>query len=164
MSGKSTSSGILGKGNAPILVPVDFSENSEAALVVASELAHCIKAPLVILHVVHDPETMPGYYAKVAKKKTLSRMEDLAGEMLDEFFAKARGEHPDLKELAKAEVMLVSGLPVTRITQVAEKKGARMIVMGSKGETGLKHLLIGSVAEQVLHLASVPVTIVKEQP
>ncbi len=149
------------RGERPILVPVDFSEHSEAALVLAAELAQGLGAPLTVLHVVHDPGTMPGYYARVAKKKVLARLEDVAGEMLDGFLDKVRESHPELKGLGKAERLLVSGLPVTRIVQVAAKKGARMILMGSKGATGLKHLLLGSVAEQVLHLASVPVTIVK---
>lgn len=150
------------KGPGPILVPVDFSEHSEAALVVAAELAQGLGAPLIALHVVHDPGNMPGYYARVAKKKVLTRLEDLAGEMLDAYLQKVRERHPELKGLGKAERLLVSGLPVTRILQVAAKKGARLIVLGSKGATGLKHLLLGSVAEQVLHLAGVPVTIVKK--
>lgn len=149
------------KAGGPILVPVDFSEHSEAALVLATELAQGLGAPVMVLHVVHDPGTMPGYYARVAKKKVLARLEDVAGEMLDAFLTKVRERHPELKGLGKAERLLVSGLPVTRIVQVAEKKGARLIVLGSKGATGLKHLLLGSVAEQVLHLAEIPVTIVK---
>jgi nucleotide-binding universal stress UspA family protein len=149
------------KAGGPILVPVDFSEHSEAALVLATELAQGLGAPLMVLHVVHDPGNMPGYYARVAKKRVLARLDDLAGEMLDAFLEKAKARHPELKGLGKAERLLVSGLPVTRILQVAAKKRARLIVLGSKGATGLKHLLLGSVAEQVLHLAEVPVTIVR---
>lgn len=151
------------RGERPFLVPVDFSEHSEAALVLATELAQGLGGPIIALHVVHDPGAMPGYYARMAKKKVLARLEDVAGEMLDSFIGKVRERHPDIKGLGKTEPLLVSGLPVTRIVQVAEKKGARMIVMGSKGTTGLKHLLLGSVAEQVLRLAGVPVTIVKGQ-
>jgi hypothetical protein len=51
--------------------------------------------------------------------------------------------------LHKPELLLVKGIPVTRILQVAEKQKAGMLVMGSKGMTGLRHLLLGSVAEQV---------------
>ena len=58
--------------------------------------------------------------------------------------------------------MLVSGLPAPRILEVAETSNVSHIVMGSKGRTGLAHLLIGSKAEQVVRLAKVPVTIVKE--
>ncbi|MGB5535376.1 MAG: universal stress protein, partial [Thiogranum sp.] len=56
---------------------------------------------------------------------------------------------------------LVVGLPVNRILEVAKKSDASMIVMGSQGRTGLAHALLGSKAEQVVHLSPIPVTIVK---
>ena len=145
----------------PILVPVDFSPHSAAAVLYACELAQCMKRPIVVLHVVHDPAEMPGYYSKLTKKKNLTRMEDLAKEMLDSFMRELKSKHPQLHPLKKSEAMLVLGLPVTRILQVADKLQVTMIVMGSQGLTGLKHLLLGSKAEQVVQLATVPVTIVK---
>ena len=145
----------------PILVPVDFSSQSGAALVQAAKLAGCMEVPLIVLHVVHDPGTMPGYYAKASKKKFLTHIEDAAREMLDEFLAETRKKEPELKALKAANSALVLGLPVTRILEMAKKHEAGMIVMGSKGATGLKHLLVGSIAEQVVHLAPIPVTIVK---
>ena len=144
-----------------ILVPVDFSAFSEAALVSACELAGCMKLPVVILHVVHDPSELPGYYAKMAKKKNLVRMEDVAREMFDEFMGMMIKNHPKLKALAEAESMLVVGLPVGRILEVAKSVNAEMIVMGSQGHTGLKHILLGSKAEQVVRLSPISVTIVK---
>lgn len=145
----------------PILVPVDFSASSEAALMHAVELARCLDRSLMVLHVVHDPGSMPGYYSRALKKKQLTRIEDGAAEMLDEFLQRVVAEHHELKKLKKLESMLVKGLPSSRILEVAEKIGASMIVIGSMGLTGWKHLLIGSVAEQVVHLAKVPVTVVK---
>ncbi len=145
----------------PILVPVDFSPHSEAALRHACLLADCMKLPLIILHVVHDPAEMPGYYSRMAKKKHLLRMEDVALEMLHDFVAGMIKLYPELKPLKKADIMLVVGLPVTRILQVAEKTDASMVVMGSQGRTGLKHMLLGSKAEQVVQLCPLPVTIVK---
>ena len=56
-------------GEGIILVPVDFSEHSEAALFEASRYAQAMNASLVVLHVVHDPGEMPGYYSKLIKKK-----------------------------------------------------------------------------------------------
>jgi nucleotide-binding universal stress UspA family protein len=72
-----------------------------------------------------------------------------------------RKEHPKLKALEQAEPMLVVGLPVARILEVAKKIEPSMVVMGSQGRTGLKHVLIGSKAEQVVRLCPVPVCIVK---
>jgi len=145
----------------PILVPVDFSASSESALMHAVELARCLSRPLMVLHVVHDPGSMPGYYSRALKKKQLSRIEDGAADMLDEFLQRVVAEHHELKKLKQLESMLVKGLPSSRILEVADKLNASMIVLGSMGLTGWKHLLIGSVAEQVVHLAKVPVTVVK---
>jgi nucleotide-binding universal stress UspA family protein len=145
----------------PILVPVDFSAPSEAALLHAVEVARCMHRSVLVLHVVHDPGSMPGYYSKALKKKQLHRIEDAAAEMLDEFLQRVIKEHGELKKLKQLSSTLVTGLPSSRILEFAEKIGASMIVMGSMGVTGWKHLLIGSVAEQVVHLAKVPVTVVK---
>ncbi len=145
----------------PILVPVDFSPHSEAALLKACELAKCPKLPIVVLHVVHDPGDMPSYFSKIAKRKQLGRVEDVAAEIFAEFIRSIKKKHPDNKVLKKIDTMMVRGLPVTRIIQVADKINASMVVMGSLGRTGLDHVLLGSKAEQVVRLCKVPVTIVK---
>ncbi len=149
------------KHEGPVLVPVDFSPYSASALVFAADLAGCVGKSLMVLHVVHDPGEMPGYYKRGFKKKQLQRIEDAAAEMLEEFLGKVRKRFPDSKPLLEAECVLVKGLPRNRILEVAEQKQASMIVMGSKGETGLKRLALGSVAERVVQLAAVPVTVVK---
>ena len=87
----------------PILVPVDFSSHAEAALVHAAKIADCLEVTVIVLHVVHDPGTMPGYYARASKKKFLVHIEDAAREMLDEFLAAARHKEPELKAL-KAQI------------------------------------------------------------
>ena len=53
------------------------------------------------------------------------------------------------------------GTFVTRILEVARKKNAYMIIIGSHGRTGLSHLLVGSKAERVVQLSTIPVTVVK---
>ena len=144
-----------------ILVPVDFSAHSEAALAYGGYLADQLGAPLLVLHVVHDPADMPGYYVKAMKKKRLSKIEDIAAEMLDDFLRKAKKEHGHTKSLQHVEPMLVVGLPLTRIMQVVSKTEPRMVVMGSSGRTGLKHVILGSIAERMAQMCPVPVTIVK---
>ncbi len=146
----------------PILVPVDFSTYSEAALLCAAELAHMLGSPLIVLHVVHDPGDAPGYYSVKGRDKQLERLEDVAAEMLDKFLQKFRDEHPGQAALKNASTTLVIGLPVNRILETAKKTHARMIVMGSQGRTGLAHIMLGSKAEQVVRLSPIPVTIVKD--
>jgi len=145
----------------PILVPVDFSAYSAAALLCAAELAEMIGAPLTVLHVVHDLGEAPGYYTVKGHKKQLRRMEDVAADMLDEFMLKVRHSNSEHPILDSAETLLVVGLPVNRILETAEKINARMIIMGSQGRTGLKHIMLGSKTEQVVNLSPIPVTIVK---
>lgn len=144
----------------PILVPVDFSAYSRAALRWALVAADCLDAPLEIVHVVHDPEAGPGFYARPKRKGFLRRMEEAAAEMMEEFIADFRRDHPEMNDL-EVRTELVIGLPASRILEVAESINARLIVMGSQGRTGLGRFLIGSKAQRVAQLARIPVTIVK---
>jgi nucleotide-binding universal stress UspA family protein len=149
-------------GKNPILVPVDFSGHSLAALLKACELADCAKQPIIILHVVHDPAEMPGYYSQVTKKKKIAHIDDLAQEAFDAFVDEAKKQYPDAKCLQEAETMLVIGLPVNRILEMVDITKASTVVMGSQGRTGMKHIMLGSKAEQVVRLCPVPIMIVKE--
>jgi nucleotide-binding universal stress UspA family protein len=145
-----------------LLVPVDFSSFSEEALVFASGLAKCMSARLLVLHVIHDPEEAPGFYARQRKKKKyLQTMEEVAEEMMQEFLKKMRKAYPDEAPIKKATPLLVVGRPVKRIVEVAEKKRVSMIIIGSHGRTGLSNLLLGSKAGQVVQLSTIPVTVVK---
>lgn len=109
----------------------------------------------------HDPGSVPGYYDRAKKrKKHLVRIEETAAEVMDEFLSAARKKHKNLPE--KLNRRLEVGLPVTRILEVAKDINARLIVIGSQGRTGLKHMLLGSKAEKVAQLSPIPVTIVKD--
>ena len=146
----------------PVVIAIDFSDDSKAALEWGMEEAALRRAPATILHVVHDPGESPGYYHKT-KKKIMVPLAEAAEQMLDEFVDECRSEIPSLKSMDDLAVKrkLANGIPVRRILEFSEKWNARMIVMGSRGQTGLKHLLLGSKAEQVAQLSSVPVMIVK---
>ena len=145
-----------------LLVPVDFSSFSEEALVFASGLAKCLSAQLLVLHVIHDPLEAPGFYSQQRKKKKyLQTMEEVAEGMMQEFLKKMRKAYPNETSIKKATPLLVVGTPVKRIVEIAEKKQAFMIIIGSKGRTGLSSLLLGSKAGQVVQLSTIPVTVVK---
>lgn len=145
-----------------ILVPIDFSEHSQAALLFAAEFAKKLGYTILVLHVVHDLGEAPGYYSVKGHNKVLRRMEDVARDMLDAFMDDMIKKHPELSSLKNATTLLVVGLPVSRILEIAKKSHAHMIVMGSQGRTGLSHVLLGSKAEQVMRLSPIPVTIVKK--
>lgn len=143
--------------SGPILVAVDFSDHSLAALRWGATAAQRFGAPLLVLHVVHDPEAAPGSYLGEDDGHT-RRMEERAAELLDEFLERAAAEFPALGQPGS---LLTVGLPATRILEVAEREGAQLIVVGSRGRTGLSHLLLGSKAMRVAQLSPIPVTIVK---
>jgi nucleotide-binding universal stress UspA family protein len=144
----------------PVLVAIDFSEDSRAAVLWASAFAACAGGRLFVLHVVHDPADHPGYYRN-NHDRTPQPMERVAEGMLEDFVVKLQREHPELSALATAERKLVSGLPPGRIVETAKRLDAKLIVLGSRGMTGLPHLMQGSVSERVVELARGPVVVVK---
>ena len=148
--------------SGPVLVALDFTEDSEAALLWACEYSACASVPIVAVHVIHDPGEAPGYYRQ-ADDDLLRPLEEVAADMMARFLDQVRADHPKAKALSDVETTLVKGIPATRILEVAESIGARMIVMGSRGRTGLPHLLLGSKAERVAQLSPIPVTIVKAE-
>lgn len=144
-----------------ILVAIDFSPPSAEALLWGAEAAAAFGDELAILHVVHDPAAAPGYYRAKKHGKHVRRLENAASEMLDEFVDGLVAAHPELASLGRAERMLVVGIPVSRILEVAESMDARLLVVGGNGRTGLSHLMLGSKAQRLAQLSPVPVTIVK---
>ena len=149
-------------GGRTILAVVDFSPVSDDVVTYASELAERLDKHLVLLHVVHDPGEAPGYYHHVkGHDKVLRRIEDVAREMFDKFLARNRKRLPGNRRLRRSKTLLPTGLPVTRILEVVTRLRPWMVVMGSRGRTGMAHVLLGSKAEQVVRLCPVPVMVVK---
>lgn len=143
----------------PILVPVDFSSTSRAALVWGARLASRLGLAFEVLHVVHDPESEPGSYRPV--DSDVRSFESAASEMLATFIERTVERYPDLSALSEAPQILVSGLPANRILEIAAAQKSQLIVMGSQGRTGLSKLWLGSKAQRVVQLSPIPVTIVK---
>ena len=86
-------------------------------------------------------------------------IDEIADRVFRDFVADMRKQHPDNALLANAELILVRGLPATRITEVARQTGADHIVISGTRRTRLSKLLPGSVSEQVIQQCPVPVTI-----
>ena len=147
---------------SPILVAIDFSEDSKAALKWACDYSAMSGSRLVVLHIVHDHADRPGFY-KPGKNKQLQPMQEVAQSMMDGFIEEMKSEYPGFDCTDSAELQFVRGLPPTRIVEVSELLDASMIVVGSRGITGLPHMLLGSVAERVVELAHRPVVVVKSR-
>ena len=146
----------------PILVAIDFSDDSRAALLWACEYADCVGAQLILLHVIHDPASNPGFYQSESPGQMLP-MKDVAESMMNDFLADTTKKQPHLEALKTADTHLVKGLPPGRIVEVADLLKAKLIVIGNRGMTGLDHMLLGSVAERVVELAPGPVVVVKSE-
>lgn len=135
-----------------ILVAVDFSPASVAAAEQALTLAGAFDAHLLLLHVLHEPADAPGFYSsKKAGKKVLRNMEEAAAAMMTEFVDKY------MKKWEKREGRIVPGLPAEEIVRVAEAEKADLVVMGTRGASGLKRMMLGSVADRVIRSCTCPV-------
>ena len=111
----------------------------------------------VVLHVLHDPLDDPGFYRKDNKDPS-TPMADIAADMLQQFVADSLQERPDLTILGRALLRLVKGVPSNRILEVAADIEAQHIVLGRKGRSNLKELVVGSTTRAVTQKSPLPVT------
>lgn len=149
------------QGKSPVLVAVDFSPDSEAALHWAARAAVAFQAPLLVVHVVHDPAEAPGFYARAAGSP-VDHAEDVAAAMMEKFLEQQRREDEVLEALPDVETRIVVGLPASRILELSEESGARLVVMGGRGRSNLADYLLGSKTDRVARLSPVPVVVVKQ--
>jgi nucleotide-binding universal stress UspA family protein len=139
-----------------ILFPTDFSDFSSYAASFAVSLAVDYKAKLYILHVVELPLGMPGIYSLGASEEELERQAQ------QHVRAELEGATvPELLEKLEYQVVCRKGSAFDHIVRFAESNEVDMIVMGTRGRTGLENVFLGSTAEKVLRKSSVPVFIVR---
>jgi nucleotide-binding universal stress UspA family protein len=138
-----------------IIVPVDGSEVAKRAAQKALALAQAMDIQVVALHVMNVPD-LPSFYAYPGAIR-YQEMHDFIqkeGQLyLDEI------EHLGNQMCVTVSKKLLEGHPAEEI--IKEVREGDLIVIGSKGRTGLDRLLMGSVAENVARHASCPVMIVK---
>ena len=140
-----------------ICCPIDFSETSRVALEEASELARRYQGELALLHVFEPPVATsdlmvapPGMFEQTAKDLE-RKLELWKGE------AEQRG--------AKAvRALVVTGAAATETVRFAREGGYDLVVMGTHGRRGLRHLVLGSVAERVVREAPCAVLVVRPRP
>lgn len=132
-----------------LLVALDFSESSRKALEFAVGLARATGARLELFHAYHLP-IGTGYDVSLPGE-LLPRVRDAAAARLDEAVAKVRAEG------VEATGHLAEGVASEAICDAAERLRADLVVMGTRGLSGLAHVLLGSVAEHTLKTAPCPV-------
>lgn len=138
-----------------ILVPVDFSGHSEAALDYAVELAGKLDAKLYILHVVGIPVIgAPELGAALAPSVIDSIVHDSEAALAK--LADARRSQAQI-----AGTLLRTGDARDVILHTAEQVAADLIVMGTHGRRGVRRALLGSVAESVVRMSPCPVLMIR---
>ncbi|MFT7463080.1 MAG: universal stress protein A [Pseudohongiellaceae bacterium] len=141
-----------------ILCPLDFSDQSQAALDNAEGLATTFGAELIVLHVV-EPVLYP-----VAYGLTSTVAVDLSA---DACKGAERALAPVVEALldrgVRAAPLVAEGRASGRICELVDERDIDLVVMATQGLTGVKHLLIGSTAERVVRHCSCPVMTVKNK-
>lgn len=135
-----------------ILCPTDFSECSDAALVVAVELAKRFGARLRLVHVFQVPIYV-GWEDSPAALVATTQFLDHARKRATEELARCTSAHA--ASGVPIDAVQVDGLPQQKIVELGEQ--ADLIVLGTHGRTGLAHVMLGSVAERVVRTATRPV-------
>ncbi len=138
-----------------ILIPVDFSESSLKAVEYGAEIAHQFQSEITLLHVV-ESLPYPAFYP--------------------EGFSPAFDYDPQLRERINENLntilqdetlpvhrLIRMGTPSSEIVHYAQKKDIDLILMSTRGLTGLEHILIGSTTERVVRMSEVPVLTIERQ-
>jgi nucleotide-binding universal stress UspA family protein len=146
-----------------ILVPVDYSDTSMSVLVWADAFAREFGAYLDVVHIWDRPLFVPGRVMvreQGGGTRSLSELiregaEREMREFLVRFRERTTGADRDLPRYR-----LLSGEPAATLLADLAKGSHDLVVLGTRGHSGLEHLLLGSVAEKLVRLAPVPVLVV----
>lgn len=137
-----------------IVVPTDFSEQSDYALKVAASLAKKHGAEILALHMLELNQAMISSSEGFHPEQTVFLIK-LAEKRFKDFLNK-----PYLKGV-KVTPVVKHFKVFSEVNEVAKKHGADMIVMGSHGIDGLKEIFVGSNTERVVRNSDIPVVVIK---
>ncbi|HAB43484.1 MAG TPA: universal stress protein [Acinetobacter sp.] len=141
-----------------ILVPIDGSETSYAAVDKAVEIAKAFNSKVTVVQVLAlDPYIAAEYITAAQTNDLVERARTAILKTLDEAKAKFAAAGID------AETQLLEGQVIySEIVKAAESLNTDLIVIGSHGRTGFKKLFLGSVAQSILGQANVPVMVIRK--
>ena len=139
-----------------IVVPIDFSEQSDNALKVAASLAKKHNAEIIALHMLELNQAMITSSEGFHPEQTVFLIK-LAEKRFKDFLSKQSLKGVNITPIVKHFKVF------SEVNDIAKKNGADLIVMGSHGTDGLKEIFIGSNAERVVRNADVPVLVIKKE-
>jgi len=140
-----------------ILVPVDFSEHARPVIEWASHLAEEHGSQVILLHAYHLPVEFQQLEGAYLPQDFWANVKSEAEEQLAGYARELEGRG------IRVETVVREGYPATVIEEEAVRQEADLIVIGTRGLSGLKHLLLGSIAERVVQKSPCPVLTVKIQ-
>ena len=140
-----------------ILVPLDFSESTSPLLEWAAHLASQHGSSVVLLHAYHLPVEFQQLEGAYLPPDFWSNVKSEAEQSLGRF-----AEDLTARDV-EVETIVREGYPASVIVDEAEAQGVDMIVIGTHGHSGLKHMLLGSIAERVVQKSHCPVLTVKSE-
>jgi universal stress protein A len=138
-----------------ILVPIDFSDCAKKALQYAIPFAQQHEAALTLLYVV-PTNFAAGEYGAIDYASLEAQMRTDGDKQLATLIAE------EVRSKVTANALIRSGSPAVEIIEVARKLPADLIIISTHGRTGFKHVLLGSIAEDVIRRAPCPVLVVRE--
>ncbi len=133
---------------------MDFSASAEAALDFALEFAQKLDASVVVMHAYEVPSLLAADVPGLITAETVDALERSASSALRELVAKKRTPGVQL------EGQLKYGDARSVIEAAIPEFGADLVCMGTHGRRGLRHVLLGSVAEHTVRVSPVPVIVV----
>jgi nucleotide-binding universal stress UspA family protein len=143
-----------------ICCAVDFSPCSQVAVQEAATLAAArTDAMLTVVHVYSPPRP-----ATLSADMLASAPVDIEAELIRDLegsMAKVRAQAEGIVARERVETLLLAGDPAEEIARVAQDGGYDLVVVGTHGRTGVKRLVLGSVAERVVRTAPVSVLVVR---
>ena len=140
-----------------ILVPVDFSESAAAILEWAAHLAEEHGSRLLLLHAYHLPVEFQQLEGAYLPPDFWSNVKTEAEQSLARYAEEMKQRGLEVEQIVR------EGYPAAVIIDEAEAHDADLIVIGTHGLSGIKHMLLGSIAERVVQKAPCPVLTVKAQ-
>ncbi len=125
-----------------VIAPIDFSEVSKNALWFAGEICKRTAARLIVVNVMNDGDDREAIHREI--KQAISNLQNFIGSEV------------------QADAAMVSGNFVSSLTELIGEYQPDLMVMGTKGASGLKRILIGSNTVQILANVQIPVLVIPE--
>jgi nucleotide-binding universal stress UspA family protein len=144
-----------------MLVAIDGSETATKALAYALSLAEKCDAEVQIVSVVPPVKSIMPRFALTAPPVHYTMFINEVEKRLKTVLSDALKEAKEKRPSIKVSVRLLKGHPADKIVQTAQEEGFDLIVVGSRGLSGVEELVLGSVSDRVADRATCPVLIVK---